>query len=255
MISWAIANITGMFANCGDVLTALTGHEQATFIATEIGDRWTACLTIGYLGNVLEQLHREEMAEFLYRKAIAIGQALDIPSYLAGMLVDLASLLLRQGRATEAVDVHAEAMAMLARVEGRRIAGDDRRFEADLLGIRLGRSSGALTRDDAERQLYNLLQEYTEPAQHAAANYEMWLLMPENDHARATAANLYHALHTDTGFQVHRQRYAELTGLALPDPPPLPDISALIPPGLPDIDGLLERLAPLLARLEASFDR
>ncbi|MCB0186280.1 MAG: tetratricopeptide repeat protein, partial [Caldilineaceae bacterium] len=254
VLTWAIANIAGMAANCGDLLTALIGHEQAILLATEIGDRWTACLNIADLGNVLEQLHREKMAEFLYRQAVALGRALDIPSYLAGMLVDLASLLLRQGRATEATAVHAEAITMLARVEGRRLAGADRRFEADLLGVQLGKASGALTPDDAEQQIRGLLQEYAEPAQRAALHDELWQVAPTNQAARATAADLYRALYAGTAHDRYRQRHFELTAIALPDPPPLPDVSKLIPPRSPDIDGLLERLAPLLAQLEVSFN-
>ena len=56
------------------------------------------------------------------------------------------------------------------------------------------------------------------------------------------------------GCPNYRQRYRELTGETLPDPPPLPDVSELIPAAVVDLDGLIARLEPLLAQLDASFD-
>ena len=92
--------------------------------------------------SVNERLGRADLAESLYRKAIDFGLHLGIPSYLSGMLVGLARLLLAQGRAAEACDFYDEALAKISSVAGERLAGEDTRFDARVLGVRLRHALG-----------------------------------------------------------------------------------------------------------------
>jgi hypothetical protein len=95
--------------------------------------------------------------------------------------------------------------------------------------------------------------EVTSPAQQAALCYELWRLVPDNEEARTAASALYRSQYAETGLYLYRRRYQELTGETLPDPPPLPDVSMLIPADPVDLDGLMDRLEPILARMDASF--
>lgn len=251
--SWAVANSAGILADHGDFALALNGYEQVIHLCLETGDRWTACLNIANVGDVAQQLGEAKQAEFLYRKAITYGRALGIPSYLSGMLTDLATLLLEQGRATEARLFYDEALEAISTVEGEHLAGEDTRSEARVLGIRLHHALGLLTEPAAVAELQALLHRATSPAQQAALYYEMRRLSPNNEGARHTAAELYQMQHARTGVQEYRQRYHELTGETLPDPPPLPDVSALIPADPVDLAGLMDRLEPILAQMDASF--
>ena len=135
VLAWATANIAEILTARGESLLALSGHIRAMTIALDIGDRWTACLNNAYACVPLEHLQRYERAEFFSRRAIGFGRRLGIPTYLSGMLFRLARLLLEQGRATEACPLFDEARELMSLVEGEQVAGEDTRFEADILDI------------------------------------------------------------------------------------------------------------------------
>ncbi len=248
-LTWATSNIALILAKRGDYERACTGYERSLRNAWEIGDRWTACLNIAGLAAINEHLRMVDQAELLYRQAIYFGQHLCIPTYLAGMLVGLARFLLAQGRTDEARSVYEDALAQISGVTGERLAGEDIRFEARVLGIRLHNALGQWTKAQATAELRALLLSEGAPPQQAALYYELWRLAPEDEAARTAAAALYRSECADTGAEEYRQRYQELTGEMLPEPPPLPEISDLIP----DQHEILD-LAPILAELRASFE-
>ena len=254
VLSWAIANCAIQLHRYRDYLRSLAGYEKSVRISLEIGDRWTAWQTIFNIGAAAERLQAVEQAEFLYRKAAGQGRWLDSPSYHSGMLVDLSRLLLEQGRPAEARPFYDEAVEMIARVEGEQLGGEDTRFDAHVLGVRLRHALGELAPTDAAAELRDLLDQRSAPNQKAALHYELWRLAPEDEQARCAAAELYGSLYAETGLHNYRHRYRELIGETLPDPPPLPDVSELIPAAVVDLDGLIARLEPLLAQLDASFD-
>ena len=253
VLSWAIDNIALILEYRGDYLRALAGHEQAFRNALDIGDRWTACQNLANIGSAIKSLKRVDQAEVFIRKAIEFAQRLGMPSYLSGMLVDLVQLLLEQDRATEARPFYDATLEMISSVEGKRLAGEDTRFNAGVLGIRLHYALGQLTEAEAMAELQAMRGEVTSPARQAALYYELWRLAPGDEEARGAAAELYRSQHAQTGMHEYRRRYHELTGETLPDPPPLLDVSELIPADAVDLDGLIDRLETILARLDASF--
>jgi DNA-binding SARP family transcriptional activator len=252
-LSWAIGNSANLLNMHGDYRGALAGYEQTLRVSLEIGDRWAAWLTVSNIGAVADRLQAAEPAEVLYRRAVGIGKRLGSPTYQTNMLVALAGLLLEQGRPAEASPIYREALETMARVEGEQIGGQDIRFSAQVLDVRLRHALGELDRTDAAAELRALLDQRSAPDQQAELHYELWRLDPEDEQARCKAAELYGSLHAETGLLDRRRRYQELTGETLPDPPPLPDVSELIPAAEIDLDGLIARLEPLLAQFEASF--
>ncbi|MGC9336209.1 MAG: tetratricopeptide repeat protein, partial [Anaerolineae bacterium] len=247
-ISWATSNISLVLAKRGDNVRARAGYERSLRNAWEIGDRWTACLNLAGLGSVNESLGQLDLAETLYRKAIDFGLRLGIPSYVSGMLVRLGRLLLVLGRAVEARESYGEALAEIASVAGEHHAGDDIRFDARVLWIRLRHALGEITEAEAAAEFRALLLREAAPQGQAALNYELWRFTKDGK-ARAAAADFYRSQHAETGVEEYRKRVQELSGETLPDPPPLPDVSDLIPERPEDLD-----LAPLLAEIENSFD-
>ncbi|MBN1658287.1 MAG: AAA family ATPase [Anaerolineae bacterium] len=247
-LSWATSNIALVLAKRGDYVRARSGYERSLRNAWEIGDRWTACLNVAGLGSVIENLGQLDLAENLYRKAIDFGLRLGIPSYLSGMLVRLARLLLALGRAGEARDLYGEALTRIASVPGERLAGEDIRFDARVLGLRLRHALGEMTGTEAAAEFRALLLREAAPQRKAALNYELWRLT-QDDKTRAAAADFYRSQHAETGVEAYRRRGQELIGETLPDPPPLPDVSELIPERPEDLE-----LASLLAEIENSFD-
>ncbi len=248
-LSRVISNVAGILARRGAYERAIAGYQRSLRNAWEIRDRSTACLNLAGLAVVHERLGNTEMAELLYRKAIGFGLRLGIPGYLAGMFVGMARLLLACGRATEAHDFYGEALEAIGNVSGARLAGEDTRFEARVLGIRLRHALGQRSAAETLAELRSLLPDAA-PHQRAALHYEIWRLAPEDDAARFAAAAFYRAEYVEAGEETCRVRYRALIGETLPDPPPLPDVSELIPDRPEDLDWGL-----LLNELEASFDR
>lgn len=246
-ISWATSNIARVLAKRGDHERAITGYERSLRNACEIGDRWTASLNVAGLAAINERQGRVVLAESLYRKAIDFGLRLGIPSYLSGMLVGLARLLLVRGHIAEARDFYGEAWAKISSVAGERLAGEDTRFDAQVLGVRLRHASGEISTAEAAAEIRALVHDEAAPHRQAALNYELWRLMPD-EAARRAAADFYRSEHAKTGAEECRSRYRELAGEMLPDPPLLPDVSELIPDQPEALD-----LARVLVELEISF--
>lgn len=246
-LSWATSNIAQILARRGEYELARAGYGRSLRTAWETGDRLTACLNVAGLAGVQERLGKPDEAEQLYRQAIDLARRLNIPSYLSGMLVGLARFLLEQGRAPEAGRILEEASDQISSVIGERLAGEDIRFEARLLGIRLRYELGELSRAEAEAELRSLQRDERLPLRQAALADGLWRLAKEDDAARSAAARLYQAAHAETGAAECRRRYWELTGELLPDPPPLPGVSDLIPDQQED-------LVALLAGLDAMFE-
>jgi DNA-binding SARP family transcriptional activator len=248
-LSAAISSIALILAKRGDHVRALAGYERSLQIAWEIGDRWSVCLNVAGLAAIHESLGMAVQAETLYRQAVDFGLKLCIPSFVSGMLVNLSRFLLGQGRAEEARIIYQDALSQISGVTGERLAGEDTRFEAQVLGIRLRFALGELTRKAAEAELRTLLQQVETPSRLALLYYELWRLSPEDQNARAEARACYQTEYDETGTEESRRRYQELTGELLPDPPPLPDVSDLIPDQRETQD-----LARALSRLQALFE-
>lgn len=253
VLAWAIANSANQLDLHSACLHAVAGYEQALRISLEIGDRWTAWLSISNMGATFRRLQALGHAEFLLRKAAGFGRRLDSPSYHCGMLIDLSRLLLEQGRVSEACTFYDEAVEMITKLEGERLGGDDTRIDAQVMDVRLRHARGEVDPIGAAAELRNMLDQRSAPHQQAALRYELWRLAPEDGQAQCAAAELYGSLYAETGLHDYRLRYQELTGDTLPDPPPLPDVSELIPAAEMDVDGLIARLEPLLAQFDASF--
>jgi tetratricopeptide (TPR) repeat protein len=175
----------------------LAGYEQTLRVSLEIGDRWAAWLTVSNIGAVADRLQAAEPAEVLYRRAVGIGKRLGSPTYQTNMLVALAGLLLEQGRPAEASPIYREALETMARVEGEQIGGQDIRFSAQVLDVRLRHALGELDRTDAAAELRALLDQRSAPDQQAELHYELWRLDPEDEQARCKAAELYGSLHVE----------------------------------------------------------
>jgi hypothetical protein len=92
-----------------------------------------------------------------------------------------------------------------------------------------------------------LLAEAAADHERAAVHYEMWRLDKQPEDRRRHTAELYSRLYANTPNRVYRQRYQELTGQTLPDPPPLPELPAMITARAIDPALLLTQVDQLLA--------
>jgi tetratricopeptide (TPR) repeat protein len=248
-LAWATYSIALILAKRGDYERASAGFERSLRTSWEIGDRWTACLNLASLAAVKESQGKAVEAEWLFREAIDFGSRLSIPSYLSGMLVGLARFLLAQGRADEARSVYEEALTQISGVAGKRLAGEDTRFDAQVLGIRIHHALAKSTQTEAAAELRGLMHHVDPPRRQAVLYYELWRLAPEDEATQKAAAAFYHTEYAETGAEECRRRYQELTGEMLPDPPLLPDVSDLI-----SDQREAPVLAAVLAQLKSTFE-
>jgi tetratricopeptide (TPR) repeat protein len=248
-LCWVTYYIAQILATYGDDARARAGYLRSLRSALEIGDRLSACLNVAGLAEVVERLGSAGSAESLYRLAIELGLRLNISGYLTGVLVRQARLLLGQGRAGDARDVYQQALAQMAGVAADPLAGEDTRFDAQVLGIHLRRALGECSPVESAAELRALLLRAGAQSSQAALYDALWQLAPEAEDARAAAAALYRAEYAVTWARKYRQRYEALAGEPLPNPPPLPDVSDLIPdpPENPDLE-------PILAQIRSSFE-
>ena len=101
----------------------------------------------------------------------------------------------------------------------------------------------------AWRELQTLLAQWPETWSQAEIYYTMWLLDPRQEEPRRIAAEFYQDAYTNTPDMLYARRFEELTGEALPAPPPLPALPPEIPPPPADLATLLAPVEQLLAEL------
>ena len=253
VLAWALDNVSNILGDLGDFRRALAYKESVLRIVLEINDTWTACLTLANFGWIFKGLRYCRQAEAVYRQAVELGRKLDIPSYLSSIATDLATLLLEQRQINEAEALYGEAQDLASRVEGQRLAGEDVRFDLAILGIRLRCAQGRLTQREAVIELEQMLSERHMPEQQAALHFEAWRIDPSLESHRAQAAEQYRTLGLDVPLHLYRQRYRELTGESLPEPPPLPDLPDISIPDHFDVESLAAHLKAVAANLVSTL--
>lgn len=98
----------------------------------------------------------------------------------------------------------------------------------------------------------DLQREWPGDAQQAALSAARWRLDPSRESDRQAAADLFRKLYAVTPFIEYRRNYEELTGLRLPEPPPLPNLPDLVQDQPVDWPSLLDQVNQLIAKLRAS---
>jgi hypothetical protein len=111
---------------------------------------------------------------------------------------------------------------------------------------------GYLASEQVVLELEGLLNHYTAPEQQALLHYQAWRIAPSVGAHGAQAAALYRALYAEHAVADFRQRYHELTGELLPEPPLLERLPDWIPDTSFDLEGAITRTVALLAHLEST---
>jgi hypothetical protein len=137
----------------------------------------------------------------------------------------------------------------------RQIYRKDVQFQAQLWLIRLSVSLQQSSVPAAMRELESLLQEWPDVAEQAAIQYEIWRLDQTQEARRQRVTALYHDLYTHTPHIEYRQRYEELTGEHLPDPPALPELPAIVTQDPVDLEALLAEVDHVIAGLSSVTER
>jgi class 3 adenylate cyclase/tetratricopeptide (TPR) repeat protein len=213
-----IGNAAEICRQRGELETALALSRRALEIHVELGARRGIASKLGNIALVLNAQGRQRDAENLFDRAIALAREVESPYFLCEYLHHSADLLARQERWAEAHVRNDEAVEVARAIERRDVV-----VPAELLSVRIRRAVESIDQAGAQTELSHLAKEWTEPAEQAAVQYEVWSLC-RSEAARASGAELYRSLHRATPNALYRERYASLTGDRLPRPSPLPPL-------------------------------
>ena len=216
----AVAVLSGNAAEIyrcqGELETALALSSRALELLAELGDSVGIASQLGNMAITLAALERSLEAEELFDLAIGLAREVESLYFLCEYLHQSAVLLTRLGRHAEAAVRNGEALAV-----SREISRGDVLAPAELLDVSLGLSLATLTEAEATVELERLLVARLEPAERAAAIFELWRTAGREEH-RTAAASLYRELHGASPLATYRERHLTLTGEALEPPAPLP---------------------------------
>lgn len=247
-INIASGNLGNVYVEQGEYDNALACFTYNLQVAHEMGDPVGESMALWYLGYTFVQLGQLGRAAQMLEKAIAIAREVDIPYELSDFLYTNADRLTRQRDYDTALGNAREALELARTVENGAIA-----FKSRLLILEMEFTLGELDWEIVCSQFDALLNEYTNGKQdnreQADAYYTLWKLGQQEEH-RIQAAALYRQLYEKIPNIRYKQRYEQLAGEMLPDPPSLPPLPEIIAAANINLDRLFEKIRDYAAKDE-----
>lgn len=235
--AFVIGNAGLIYAQHGQSSYALACYGRALAMFAELGDQSYIAIYMGNIAEVLSAQQRFRESERLYARAIVLARTLNTRYLLCSILNHLADLLYQLSRYREAQPLNHEALQIAGEVGRKEI-----QFLAQVLVIRLRVALNQTKAATAIDELHALKDIWTEQSEQAAILYAIWRLDGERDTTRQTAAEQYRTLYERTPNIEYRDRYFELTGETLPEPPPLPPLPESVMGDPVDLKVLLKRV-------------
>jgi adenylate cyclase len=237
-----IGNAGILYFEQRDYRQALACYGLGLRTALELGDIPDLLRTAGNIALVYIEQGELAIAERLYAQIIPSQRQLHIPYVLCDDLYYQSMLYSALGDPERALASCEESLQI-----ARDIGAHDVELRAFIRSTLLQHALGRIESELASRTLEGSLEAELEAEQRAALWFALWQLDPNHARARERAAEAYAELHADSPKAEYRERYAELTGQALPEPPPLPSIASGLNGEATDPARLLAQLEQLLA--------
>jgi tetratricopeptide (TPR) repeat protein len=241
-ISRAFRNLGSIYLEYGEYQPALRCNAYALEVALEIDAPRALGRALGEIAMILTLQGEYDRATPLFAHVLTLLPASTLPYHRCKYLYYFALLRYAQDRLEPAQDLNSQALSLAQDIQRREI-----HFKAMILDVHLQVKSGQIDSSQAAQTLTGYLKEWKSAPEQAALHYAIWQLLPEGDTGRRQAAGLYESLYAVAPRWEYRQRYQRLTGEALPDPPPLPDLPQGIVDGPPDLKSLLPRVEKIMA--------
>jgi tetratricopeptide (TPR) repeat protein len=218
-----------VIGNMGEVYLAQGAYYRATRCfafalrtAVELRDWTSVADQLANAATIAVEHGRDDEAEHLLNRAIALARFLDAPYFLCGWLHRLAEIHLGQGRLEVADRLNAEALDVATTHNESETTA-----RARALSIRLQVALGRMDARAGADRIRALDHEGVELHERAVLLDTLWQLEPTREAAQR-AAEQYRVLHERAPSVAHRRAYLRLTGVALPPAPPLPPLPEVV---------------------------
>jgi DNA-binding SARP family transcriptional activator/Tfp pilus assembly protein PilF len=253
-MSRAFRNLGSIYFEQGEHQQALRCNEHSLKVALEIDAPRSLGRALGDIAIILSIQEKYDQAGRLFDHVLTLMPESNVPYHLSKYLYHFALLRYSQDHLEQAQDLNSKALSLAQEIERREI-----QFKASILDVHLQVRRGQTERSKAVEALSELLKKWQGDQEQAALHYAIWQLLQERDAHRRKAADLYESLYARTPRWEYRQRYQDLTGESLPDPPPLPDLPEVVPDEELDLKSLLEGVEKILedlpSRIHASQEK
>jgi adenylate cyclase len=247
-VSVAVGNMGNVYFEQGDYNAALACYTFNLQIALELGDQLGVGLALWYLAYVYTETEEFDLAERLLVQACIIARSLDTPYELCDFLYAHANVLSLRKEYLAAYEINQEAIKIARQVEHSEI-----QFKALVLDVRLAvllgskDITGAI--DDFEKIIKQWQDDWQDEKEQATVHYEIWRLEKNLESHRKKATQLYRALYQKIPNIEYMQRFEELTGDKLSDPPQLPVLPDIVAKKKIDLDKLFALVDGLIDSL------
>ncbi|MEJ2711034.1 MAG: tetratricopeptide repeat protein [Anaerolineales bacterium] len=243
-MSRAFRNLGSIYFEQGEYEQALRCNEHSFKVALEIEAPRSLGPALGDIAIILNIQEKYDQAGHLFNHVLTLMPESNVPYQLSKYLYHFALLRYSQDQLEEAQDLNSKALSLAQELERTEI-----QFKASILDVHLQVRRGQTERSKAAEAFNDMLKKWQADQEQAALHYAIWQLLPERDTHRRKAADLYESLYARTPRWEYRQRYQDLTGESLPDPPPLPDLPEVVPDEDLDLKSLLERVEKVMEEL------
>lgn len=248
-VSIGIGNMGGVYEKQGQYGPAMACSLSNLQISLELDDRPGVAFGLWNIGKISLARRQLHGAQELVQRAILLDRLLDTPYELCEALHTHGKILAAQGRYEPALESTREAL---------RIAGEigygEIHFQAAVGEVRLLHALKRIDTAEAVQRLQAIQEQFHDEQgdeiEAAEVAYRIWKFDSTQEDARQKAAGLYKALYTRTPNAEYRNRYADLTGEDLPEPPALPPLPEAVTEGLPHLTTLLDAVDALIAELQ-----
>jgi class 3 adenylate cyclase/tetratricopeptide (TPR) repeat protein len=284
-IGVAVGNLGSVYHLRGDFGRALDCYGQKLQCALDIGDRAEISVSLGNLGHIYEEQGEFARAAACYLRSLELALDMGERMGVGTAIYGLATVALAEGALAQAEQLAGRAEAIFAAIAAEYELADCRMLRADIaarsgayaaartllleaeelaarsgneaaahsaevLSIDVDRLRGALRPDAAVAHLEALLPNHESDEQRAALLYAIVRADGTQAAARAGAAGLFRLLHRSTPKAAYRRAYADMMGVALPPPPPLPAPPSIVTRRPAPREALLDRADALLGALQ-----
>jgi len=240
-IGFITGNAGILFAQRAQYHLALACYNESLRIALALGDQPTLISLLGNIADLSADTEQREHASALYRQGILLSRQMQMPLFLFTNLHSAAELCIAEGNFADALVYVAEAKGIADKLQAH-----DLQVQIQVLWHYLSGVSGSVDVGLVQQMLLMLL-DLQNPEAEAEVYYYLWKLDATNNQAQIRASHCYRELYNASFRHRFRQRYMDLTGHLLSEPPPLPTLR-----GIPQRDA--HELATFLAETTLLFD-